>query len=483
MTYLDYVSPIYYFRRTVPLDVRAYFLTSSGRQRVDWKETLRTKDRRVATERCNLRAVETDNEIRDARAKLRAGVPPAHGLTAAAPPAAKVATANLTEEEIESAEVMDRYWQEHDAEVEANPLRQQIADAVHEDRVRQDRERMAAAELLAEVRKQDAVPLMDLFDAYVGERKPAPATVKRWRPVMDHKIAFLGHDDATRITKANVVAWKDALLAETKPDGTPIRIARTVKETYLASLKIVLETGRENGMLRHNAAADVKVRAPKKIRLRKPGFTDDEALTILRATMEPQSKFLAPELRLARRWIPWLCAYTGARIGEMAQLRAEDVTEIDGVWAVRITPEAGSTKSGSARDVPLHPHLIEQGFPAVVTAKGKGPLFYNPERGRGGKDANPHYKRIGEKIGAWVRKLGVDDPRLQPNHAWRHRFETEMRRWKLDYEARHVLVGHAFPTESLTYGEWGVAALKSEVDKLPRFDLSRDPPTDSPPSD
>jgi integrase len=466
VTYLDKVGATYYFRRAVPLDVRAYFLTSSGRQRVDWKETLRTKDRRIATERCNLRAVETDNEIRDARAKLRAGIPPAHGLTAAMPPPAKVAAANLTEEEIQSAEVMDRYWREHDAEVEADPVRQQIADAVHEDRVRQDRERAAAAELLAEVRKQKAVPLMDLFDAYVAERQPAPATIKRWRPVMDHMIAFVGHDDAARITRPNVVAWKDDLLGE-RLDGEPVRKARTVKETYVASLSVVLGYGRENGLLKENVASDVIVRVPKTVRLRDPGFTKDEALTILRATMQPQPTSLAPEHRLARRWIPWLCAYTGARVGEMAQLRAEDVTQMDGVWAVRITPEAGSTKSGNARIVPLHPHLIEQGFPEVAAAKGEGPLFYNPARGRGGEDGNPHYKKIGERIGAWVRKLGIAG--VQPNHAWRHLFKTNARLVRMDPEAREAIPGHAQRTEGEKYGVYPLPILAEELAKLPRF--------------
>jgi integrase len=453
--------------------LKPYFLTSTGRQRVDWKETLRTKDRRVATERCNLRAVETDNEIRDARAKLRAGIPPAHGLTAAAPPAAKVAVANITEEEIASAEVMDRYWREHDAEVEADPVRQQIADAVHEDRQRQDRERADAAALLTEVRRQKAVPLMDLFNAYVAERQPAPATVKRWRPVMDHIIAFLGHDDATQIKKPNVVAWKQSLLDERLNDQ-PVRRAKTVKETYVASLSVVLGFGRDNGSLKDNAAAGVVVRVPKTVRLRDPGFTEDEALTILRATMQPQPTSLAPEHRLARRWIPWLCAYTGARVGEMAQLRAEDVTQMDGVWAVRITPEAGSTKSGNARIVPLHPHLIEQGFPEVAAAKGEGPLFYNPARGRGGEDGNPHYKKIGERIGAWVGKLGIAG--VQPNHAWRHLFKTNARLVRMDPEAREAIPGHAQRTEGEKYGVYPLPILAEEVAKLPRFDISVKPP-------
>ncbi len=39
--------------------------------------------------------------------------------------------------------------------------------------------------------------------------------------------------------------------------------------------------------------------------------------------------------------------------------------------------EAGSLKTSNARTVPLHEHLIAQGFIEFVRAQGDGPLFYN----------------------------------------------------------------------------------------------------------
>ena len=41
---------------------------------------------------------------------------------------------------------------------------------------------------------------------------------------------------------------------------------------------------------------------------------------------------------------------------------AQDVITQDGVHAIRITPEAGAVKGGSARLVPIHKHVIAQGF-------------------------------------------------------------------------------------------------------------------------
>ena len=44
------------------------------------------------------------------------------------------------------------------------------------------------------------------------------------------------------------------------------------------------------------------------------------------------------------------------------QLRGLDVIEQDGVQAIAITPEAGTVKTGMGRVVPLHEHILGQGF-------------------------------------------------------------------------------------------------------------------------
>ena len=127
-------------------------------------------------------------------------------------------------------------------------------------------------------------------------------------------------------------------------------------------------------------------------------------------------------------------------------------------------------KTHTPREVPLHSHLIELGFVEEVQAKPSGPLFYNPAHHRGGSNGNPQAKKVGEALARWVREVaGVSDPHVQPNHGWRHRFETQMRRANVDVEARHALVGHAFTSESGTYGTWDAAALRRELEKLPRY--------------
>jgi len=85
--------------------------------------------------------------------------------------------------------------------------------------------------------------------------------------------------------------------------------------------------------------------------------------------------------------VPWLLAYTGARLGEIAQLRKQDLTQEGSHWAVTITPDAGTVKTNEARTVVLHEHLVELGFCAFVSAAPAGHLFLKP--GKGGEVRGP----------------------------------------------------------------------------------------------
>jgi len=305
--------------------------------------------------------------------------------------------------------------------------------------------------------------LSDLLSGYVRERQPAAATVKKFTAHIEHLKDFLGHENAGAITKQDIQKWKDHLLHEKGLAG------KTVREGYLAAAKVVFNWGKENDLIGTNPASDVKVRAPKVQKLRDKGLTTEEAQMILHASLQYQN----PPHRTSaavRRWAPWLCAYTGARINEITQLRSKDLRLIDGVYCINITPEAGSVKTGEARDVPLHDHLIQQGILDWI-AGTQGQLFYDPTKGRGGTDAHPQSKKAGERLARWVRELGVDDPNVSPNHGWRHRFKTEARLAGINTEASDQMTGHSAVTEGGKYGKWKASALKAQLDKLPQIDL------------
>nr|WP_249790325.1 site-specific integrase [Bradyrhizobium yuanmingense] len=181
---------------------------------------------------------------------------------------------------------------------------------------------------------------------------------------------------------------------------------------------------------------------------------------------------MSVENAASRRWVPWLCAYTGARVNELTQLRGMDVRKIDGIPCIHITPEAGTVKTVKARTVPLHPHLIEMGFfDWARRTKGKKPLFYSLARQRNPDRKNPTSASVGNKLAEWVRSLGISDEDVAPNHGWRHRFKTTGRKAKMDPEIRDAIQGHRPRTEGEDYGEFPPDVMLHEIRKLPRYEV------------
>lgn len=318
-------------------------------------------------------------------------------------------------------------------------------------------------------RSRAKVPLLDTFDAYAARQGLSPGVRDEWRRYVARLVNWLGHDDASKLTARDLRSWRDELLTETTHKGT-LRDPVTVRDKYITSVRATLNWAVEEQLLDHNVARDVTVRIPKKAKVRDRSFTTEEARAILAATLEKPSVRLSITHARARRWIPWLCAYSGARVNEFSQLRAEDVFEEGGIWAARITPEAGSVKTKEARVVPLHSHLIEQGFLAVVKAVGSGPLFYDPRAQRVAKDGSRHFKKVGERLAQWVRKdVGVDDPDIMPNHAWRHTFKSMSYDVGIEERIADAIQGHAPKTTGRTYGSVSLNAKAEAISRLPRF--------------
>ncbi|WP_354292215.1 site-specific integrase [Sphingomonas sp. PvP055] len=316
-----------------------------------------------------------------------------------------------------------------------------------------------------------AVPLLATFESYAQAQGMTPGVRAEWRNYVRRLIDFLGHDDAARLTATDLMNWRDKLLTEPSRLGV-LRKPITVRDKYIVTVKAMLAWAVEERKLPENVAMGVKVRVPKEAKLRDAAFTTEEARAILSATLEPMGPRVSERHALARRWIPWLCAYSGARVNEISQLRKEDVHTVDGVWVLRITPEAGTVKSKAARLVPLHSHIIDQGFLEVVRRRPDGPLFFDRSQTRVESDSNRHFKKVGERLAAWVRAdVGITDPTLQPNHGWRHLFKALSYDAGIEERLADAIQGHAPTTTGRSYGGPSVTAKAEAIEKLPRFDV------------
>jgi len=307
--------------------------------------------------------------------------------------------------------------------------------------------------------------LLALLEAYGDEMARSGrgyAAVKRWRPALGSLIDFVGFDDASKLSRQHVIAWKTALAETLDP--------KTIRDVHLAALKTVLARAVENDVVKGNVAADVRQRVPKKPRLRSPGFTDREAVAILKAALSYEKPPRESDrMGSAKKWVPVILAHTGARIGEICQLRKEDFEWAGEIPSLTITPEAGSVKTGEARTIPVHRQLIELGLREFVLASPNGALFFDAGASKGGKD-NPATTVAG-RVTQWLQAIDVIPEGLQPAHGWRHRFKTVARELGLDTRIVDAIQGHAARTAGEAYGSVTLKAMARELQKVPAFDL------------
>lgn len=301
--------------------------------------------------------------------------------------------------------------------------------------------------------KRRSVSFDDLFQGWAVEKSPAEKTQYEWRRVLNELARFLGHNDAARVSADDLIAWKTA---EIEAGRRP----KTIRDAKLAPVRAIFQWAVDNRRLPSNPAERIVMDVKAKAAEAKRSFTDEEAAVILSAALREESP--------VRRWVPWLCAYSGARVAEVSQLRAEDIVQLEGTWCAKFDPSAGPLKTrGSERAVPIHPAVIAAGFLAFVQKIGSGPLFPDlpPDRfgSRGGNGT--------KVVGRWVRSLGLKDPRLSPSHSWRHRFKTLARRYELATDIANAITGHSRKTVADSYGEYPITALDRELRKIPAVKL------------
>ena len=76
------------------------------------------------------------------------------------------------------------------------------------------------------------------------------------------------------------------------------------------------------------------------------------------------------------RWLPWLLAYSGARVGALRRLTGKDFFQVAGDWFCRIRADKGrTTKTHKAQRVPVYPAAIDEGFLSFVPSREGAPLF------------------------------------------------------------------------------------------------------------
>ena len=289
---------------------------------------------------------------------------------------------------------------------------------------------------------KDALPLRD-------------ATVRKFRLTAELFCRFRQSNDATTVTPREAEAWKQSMLE----DGA---VGSNTVGQRIQNLRTIVQWAKEHslGELYPNGNPLDIVKRPtfRSVSGAERAYTLDE----VRIALLGARKEIEPELR----WLPWMCAYSGARINEVAQLTKSDFFQVGEDWFFQLTTAGGKSLKNrhSERFVPVHPALIEEGLITFVnglTIKDTARIF--PVRSQ-------------PNISEWLRgKVGITREGLAPNHGWRHLFEDLCILAGMPDATRIYITGRATGKSNETYGKTHVMlpGLAAAMRAIPPFSLKK----------
>lgn len=202
--------------------------------------------------------------------------------------------------------------------------------------------------------------------------------------------------------------------------GIPALSTKTVNDGYIVHVVAVFNWAVTEGWLSSHPFHKLKVKDGVDDTERRDPFTAEQLKALFRDAPWGHPWGQRGE-HPARYWVPLLCLFHGFRLKEAVGLRAEDVTEAEGMPVIKLQPNAArSLKNVAARStMPIHPELVRLGFPQFVAQCGTGYLFpVDVEQG------------VGHRLSAWfsshVKAKGFQGRKLGL-HSFRHGFEDRLR--------------------------------------------------------
>jgi integrase len=372
----------------------------------------------------------------------------------------------------------------------------------HEARLKGDVHAESADRIVTRVKARqarkanDGERLLDLFDKYaearLREHSKRPDTLREDRKTIQLLASFVGEDRRpSAIEDEEAREFRDLLfrlpisLTKRKDyQGLTLRQAaekaaiegvrtldiKTVRK-HISTLSPFFAWLIDERYARKNPFDRLLPRKPR-LKSQRPPFSVEQVNAFLGSPLysgflDEGSEHLpgAMKKRDWRFWIPLLCLFSGARVGEVAQLRVEDIYMRDGFWFMdfKEDPATGQqSKSRKTSSVAVHPKLTAIGFLAFVQseleARGTGPLF--PEIKKNVRDhAGAQPSRF---LRDYLSRIGIKGERDGLGaHSFRHLMADQLRlAGYLDIELGPLVLGHSSPvptTGGYGKGEQGTA--------------------------
>lgn len=300
--------------------------------------------------------------------------------------------------------------------------------------------------------------LFQVLEEVVGRQLPVSALRREHCVQVISFLKALPPNANKRFPNMTLTQARDHAVKSALPGLAPQTVA-----SYNQNFSAILNWGQATGW---NIKANTKgLELSRKAQVKRRGFTPSELRMIFGALARVR------EERPTRFWVPALALYTGARAGEICQLRAHDLIPIDDVWCLNLTefdedgmrvPGKSLKTPSSERFVPLHPELIAAGV-LELPLRSSDLLFSDLQPGRSG-----HYS---EGMSKWFGRF-LDSVDLRSRslvfHSFRHGFRDACRMAEgIPQETIDALGGWTSEGQATRYGDRGmVPVLARAVRKI-----------------
>ena len=189
-------------------------------------------------------------------------------------------------------------------------------------------------------------------------------------------------------------------------------------------------------------------------------FDDGELKQLFESERYRHGKFK----RACDYWAPLIALFTGARLGEIAQLYVDDIYKAEEGWIFDLNEQDDKslkTKS-SARLVPIHKKLVELGlleFREHQKAQGHKKMFPDEKRSPAGK-----FALYSKRFGTFRKSVGASprhDKEFRDFHSFRYLVRTRLVEANVEEVIIDQIFGHLTPGQSIG------ATVYTKSDRLP----------------
>lgn len=362
-----------------------------------------------------------------------------------------------------------------------------------------------------------AYTVEELIADYLADptRKRTPGTLKTYQTVFRAMRELLGADTAVdtihrtdcerirsvimRLPKNASQRFRGVSLEEAAgiADAENLeRLGMSAVNNYLHNLSALFNWGVDSWRVTRNPAKGLALKDDRNERDLRSPFSTAQLRAIFSAPLytgcvDDEGGYGRPGPNVIRRgrfWVPLIALWTGMRLGEVCQLRSNDITAYEGVPVILIDDagepgeDEGDRKriktAAGKRFVPVHPELERIGllsFAETMRGRGEHRLFPEIAPDSLGYLSGTFSKWFNDKR-RFLGKIGVASPGVS-FHSFRHNYRDALREAQIHLERVRALGGWKRDSEGeeSIYGRGLQAAtLYAEIKKVryPGLDLS-----------